>query len=82
MKSKPKMGAKSGHGKVKSVVVKHVLTQNYLQKPEIFENRPTKQLSQVSGSLSIKKERTSYSKSGAMQTQMHNMYAMKGQTSA
>ena len=41
MKAKSNVG-KGGRGKVKPVVVKHVLTQNYLQKPEIYENRPQK----------------------------------------
>ena len=41
--------AKGVPSTVKPVVVKHVLTQNYLQQPEIYENRPQKQLSEVSG---------------------------------
>jgi hypothetical protein len=52
-------GGKGGRTKVKPVVVKHVLTQNYLQKPEVFENRPSKQLSEVSGALSMKKQQSS-----------------------
>lgn len=63
MKAKSNIG--KGRTKVKPVVVKHVLTQNYLQKPEIYENRPQKQLSEVSGGLSIKKQQTSLSRSGA-----------------
>lgn len=30
------------HSKVKPVVVKHVLPQGYIQKPEVFQDRPTK----------------------------------------
>ena len=36
------------HTKVQPVVVKHVLTQNFLQKPEIYQNRPDKQVSVLS----------------------------------
>ena len=63
MKARSNLG--KGRTKVKPVVVKHVLTQNYLQKPEIYENRPQKQLSEVSGGLSIRKQQTSLSRSGA-----------------
>ena len=37
---------KGGYSKVKPVVVKHVLTDNYIQKPEIFQQRPDKQFSE------------------------------------
>lgn len=33
------------HSKVKPVVVKHVLANNFLQKPEIYQQRPMKQSS-------------------------------------
>ena len=28
------------HSKVKPVVVKHVLAQNYIQQPDVFQRRP------------------------------------------
>ena len=37
---------KGGYSKVKPVVVKHVLTDSYIQKPEIFQQRPDKQFSE------------------------------------
>lgn len=49
------------HSKVKPVVVKHVLAQNYIQKPEVYQLRPQKTMSlqsagnygqsQISGSV-------------------------------
>ena len=33
------------HSKVRPVVVKHVLPQNFIQKPEVYQDRPVKQLS-------------------------------------
>ena len=46
MKKKSAPGGLGGPAtKIKPVVVKHVLTQNYLQKPEQFHMRPNKQYS-------------------------------------
>lgn len=33
------------HSKVKPVVVRHVLAQNYMQQPDVYQQRPPKQLS-------------------------------------
>jgi len=57
--------AKGVPSTVKPVVVKHVLTQNYLQQPEIYENRPQKQLSEVSG-LNVRQQ-------PSMSTQLRSM---------
>lgn len=47
--------AQGGIAKVKPIVVKHVLTDNYLQKPEISYPRPDKEFSEASYNLPPKK---------------------------
>ena len=47
--------AQGGYAKVKPIVVKHVLTDNYLQKPEEFQNRPNKEFSEASYNPNVKK---------------------------
>ena len=49
------------HSKVKPVVVKHVLANNFIQKPEIYQQRPVKQSSMYSNAQGSYKASPMYS---------------------
>ena len=60
------------HAKVKPVVVKHILNQNYIQQPEVFQNRPIKQMSaqKSNGAMSQMNGNSGY---------LHNMFGAQDQ---
>jgi hypothetical protein len=63
------------HSKVKPVVVKHVLANNFIQKPEIYQQRPVKQPSLYSQAHTSYKASPMYSdqKSAKGEQLMHKL---------